>query len=98
LIVYISSVLIKTAVKYKRSNKSMKSLDSLEVGRIIRQARKAAGLTQADAAALCAVSVPFLSHLEGGKPTVQLNKALHVAAQLGVQFLVQTPAKPKRRP
>jgi HTH-type transcriptional regulator / antitoxin HipB len=70
----------------------MKSLDSTQFGKIIRQARKAAGLTQADAAALCAVSVPFLSHLESGKPTVQLNKALHVAAQLGVQISVQVPA------
>ncbi len=67
-------------------------MNSLQFGQTIRQARKLAGLTQADVAALCAVSVPFLSHLESGKPTVQLNKALHVAAQLGVVFAPQMPA------
>jgi HTH-type transcriptional regulator / antitoxin HipB len=70
-------------------------MDSIQFGKTIRQARKAAGLTQADVAALCTVSVPFLSHLEGGKPTVQLNKALHVAAQLGIAFMVQMPAAAK---
>jgi hypothetical protein len=32
------------------------------------------------------VSVPFFSHLEAGKPTIQLDKALHVAAQLGLRI------------
>ncbi len=67
-------------------------MNSLEFGETIRQARKKSGLTQAEVAALCAVSVPFLSHLEGGKPTIQLNKALHVAAQLGIVFAAQIPA------
>jgi HTH-type transcriptional regulator / antitoxin HipB len=66
-------------------------MDSIQFGKSIRQARKIAGLTQAEVAALCAVSVPFLSHLEGGKPTVQLNKALHVAAQLGITFVAHIP-------
>jgi HTH-type transcriptional regulator / antitoxin HipB len=70
-------------------------MDSIQFGKTIRQARKLAGLKQADVAALCAVSVPFLSHLEGGKPTVQLNKALHVAAQLGIAFVAQMPAAAK---
>jgi y4mF family transcriptional regulator len=72
-------------------------MNSLQFGETIRQARKQSGLTQADVAALCAVSVPFLSHLEGGKPTVQLNKALHVAAQLGIVFAAQIPAKPSKK-
>jgi HTH-type transcriptional regulator / antitoxin HipB len=68
-------------------------MNSLQFGQAIRKARKLAGLTQTDVAALCAVSVPFLSHLESGKPTVQLNKALHVAAQLGIVFAPQMPAQ-----
>lgn len=62
-------------------------MDSLQFGQLIRQARKKTGLTQAQAAALCSVSVPFLSHLESGKPTIQLNKALYVATQLGVALI-----------
>ncbi|NJM44490.1 MAG: helix-turn-helix transcriptional regulator [Brachymonas sp.] len=74
-------------------------MNSLQFGQIIRQARKAVDLTQSEVAALCGVSVPFLSHLEGGKPTVQLNKALHVAAQLGVALTVQNSvtAEPRKK-
>ena len=65
-------------------------MDSTEFGQAIRKARKQASLTQAEAAALCGVSVPFFSHLENGKATIQLGKALHVASQLGLQFTAQT--------
>ena len=64
-------------------------MDSIEFGLAIRQARKQAGLTQAEAAALCGVSAPFFSHLENGKATIQLGKALHVATQLGLQVVAQ---------
>ena len=65
-------------------------MDSTAFGQAIREARKQAALTQAEAAALCGVSVPFFSHLENGKATIQLGKALHVASQLGLQFTAQT--------
>jgi HTH-type transcriptional regulator / antitoxin HipB len=68
-------------------------LNSQQFGQLVRQARKKAALTQAEAAALCAVSVPFLSHLESGKPTIQLEKALHVAAQLGLRFTLEAARK-----
>jgi HTH-type transcriptional regulator / antitoxin HipB len=58
----------------------------------VREARKKARLTQAEAAALCAVSVPFFSHLESGKPTIQLEKALHVASQLGLRLALKPEA------
>ena len=61
-------------------------MNSIDFGSVVRQARKEAGLTQAEAVALCNISVPFLSHLENGKATIQLGKALHVATQLGTQF------------
>jgi transcriptional regulator with XRE-family HTH domain len=64
-------------------------LNSQDFGKLVRQARKKARLTQAEAAALCLVSVPFMSHLESGKPTIQLEKALHVAAQLGLRLTLK---------
>lgn len=70
-------------------------MDSTAFGKAIRDARKQAALTQAEAAALCDVSVPFFSHLENGKATIQLGKALHVASQLGLQFTAQ--AAPGKR-
>jgi len=50
----------------------------------VRAKRKADGLTQAKAAALCGVGVRFLSDLENGKPTVELGKALSVLVGLGL--------------
>ncbi len=62
-------------------------LTSEQFGRAVHDARKRAGLTQAEAAALCGVSTPFQSHLENGKATIQLEKALHVARQLGLHLV-----------
>lgn len=64
-------------------------MTSEQFGRLVREARRRAGLTQAEASALCGVSTPFLSHLENGKATIQLDKALHVAAQLGLQLVLK---------
>ncbi|MFM9968780.1 MAG: helix-turn-helix domain-containing protein [Burkholderiales bacterium] len=61
-------------------------MTSEQFGNAVREARKLAHLTQAEAAALCGVSTPFLSHLENGKTTIQLQKALHVATELGLQL------------
>jgi y4mF family transcriptional regulator len=60
-----------------------------DIGRIIRQARKDAGLKQAQAAALCGVGTRFLSDLENGKPTVHLGKVLKVLHGFGLRLLVK---------
>lgn len=60
-------------------------LSARELGACICEARKRAGLTQAGAAALCGVSVPFFNAIENGKGTAQIDKALHVCHQLGVR-------------
>ena len=69
-------------------------MTSEQFGHAVRDARKRAGLTQADAAALCGVSAPFLSHLENGKATIQLEKALHVAGQLGLHLVIDGVTQP----
>jgi len=46
-----------------------------DLGKIIRQRRKAAKLTQQKAAALAGIGVRFLSELERGKPTAQIGNA-----------------------
>ena len=56
------------------------------LGLMIRRKRKEDGLTLHDAAAICGVSHVFLSALENGKETVQLNKVLQVAACLGIEI------------
>jgi len=64
-------------------------LSAREIGVCIRAARKQAGLTQADAAALCGVSVPFFNAVENGKGTAQVDKVLHVCRQLGVRVCAE---------
>jgi transcriptional regulator with XRE-family HTH domain len=78
------------------------------LGAVIRTVRIAADLTQADAAALCGVSAPFLNGLERGKPTAQVGLILAVCQGLGISLAATTPIpvdlsnaprrKPGRRP
>jgi y4mF family transcriptional regulator len=60
-----------------------------DLGSLIRKKRKEDGLTLHDAAAVCGVSHVFLSALENGKESVQLNKVLQVAACLGIEIQAQ---------
>ncbi len=57
-----------------------------DLGLLIRQRRKEMGLSQADLAGICKVGNRFLIELEAGKPTIQFDKALHVAANLGLEL------------
>ena len=59
---------------------------AVDLGRAIRKARQSARLTLAVAAPSCGVSVKFLHALENGKPTVQFDKAINVARQLGLHL------------
>lgn len=56
---------------------------------IVRQARKEAGLRQAQAAALCGVGTRFLSDLENGKPTLHLGKVLKVLHGFGLRVAIK---------
>jgi HTH-type transcriptional regulator / antitoxin HipB len=59
------------------------------IGSLVRNARKQQGLTQAEAAGYMNVGSRFLSELENGKPTVQMEKALRVIESIGFEiFLV----------
>ncbi len=58
-------------------------MDTREIGRMVRQKRKAYGLTQTEAAGMCNVGIRFLSELENGKPTLQAGKLLHVLEAFG---------------
>ena len=64
----------------------MKITTAEDLGSIIKQKRKADGLTLEEAAAVCGVSYAFLSALENGKESVRLNKVLQVLACLGIEL------------
>lgn len=63
--------------------------DPAEIGKIVQQARKEAGLRQAQAAALCGVGTRFLSDLENGKPTLHLGKVLKVLHGFGLRVMIK---------
>lgn len=60
------------------------SLTPEELGRIIKNERKAMGLTQADLALASGTGMRFISDLENGKPTCQIGKTLTVIKTLGL--------------
>jgi transcriptional regulator with XRE-family HTH domain len=71
---------------FQYSETPLRSLHDL--GRLIREKRKASDLRIDDAAALCGVSVDLLSRLENGKSGVATDRVLKVLDGLGLAMLV----------
>lgn len=59
------------------------------IGALVRERRKRAAMTQAQAAALAGVGTRFLSELERGKETVELNRVLQVLHRLGFELMIK---------
>ena len=55
-----------------------------DLGRVVREARKAQKLSQDDLAGMAGTGRRFIVDLEKGKETVQFGKVLRVLATLGV--------------
>jgi y4mF family transcriptional regulator len=56
-----------------------------DLGILIKAHRKEMKLSQAKLAGLCGVGNRFIVDLEAGKPTVQFDKALYVAQNVGLK-------------
>ena len=63
--------------------------DAAQLGNAIRNARKQAGLTQAQVALTAGVGLRFVVDLEAGKPTAQIGKTLQVIATLGGRLMLE---------
>lgn len=59
-----------------------------DVGAAIRSERKRQYLTQTELADLCGVSLSFVSNLENGKATTELEKTLRILSTLGLDLMV----------
>lgn len=66
-------------------------ISSDAVGRLVQAERKRQGLTQLQLAGLANTGIRFVSDLENGKGTVQLQKLLSVLAALGLGLYVHSP-------
>lgn len=63
-----------------------------DLGKSVRAFRVAQKLTQADILGLANTGNRFIVELENGKPTVQLQKVLHVLDTLGLELVLQKKA------
>ena len=68
----------------------MRITDSRSFGSALRQRRKALGYTQTDLSGITGLSVSFLSDLERGKKTIELEKALYLASMLGLDINIES--------
>ena len=66
----------------------MKVLDSKSFGEMIKAQRKKLGYTQKYICEVSGISASFISDLENGKGTVQLQKLLAVISALGLSMFV----------
>ena len=66
---------------------------SKQIGELIAKTRKSQQLTQQELAMVVNTGVRFISDLENGKPTVQLEKTLKVLQALGVNVLLTVPGE-----
>lgn len=63
-------------------------MNSKEIGRLIREKRKQLGLNQSELALSAGTATRFISDLENGKPSCQLEKTLSVLKTLGLKIVV----------
>ena len=67
----------------------MKITDSASLGKAIRARRKQLGYTQKYISDFTGFSVSFISDLENGKPTAELEKTLAVVQILSLDLFVE---------
>lgn len=60
-------------------------------GQVIRAARRRHRMTQRELALIAGTGERFVVDLEGGKPTMQLGRAIAVAVALGLSFSLTDP-------
>ena len=67
----------------------MKIYDSVEFGKAVKKRRKEMGYTQKYLSDFTGYSASFISDLENGKSTIELDKAIKLANILGLDILVE---------
>lgn len=74
----------------------MKIFDSKSFGSIIKERRKSLGYTQEQLSANTGISMSFISDLENGKPTCELNKAIIIAKLLSMDVFLEKRGESER--
>ncbi len=72
---------------------SQRIVTPVDIGNLVRAARKAQNLRQDELAGAADVGVRFIVDLEAGKVTAQIGKALQVLATLGCTVEIGLPSR-----
>ena len=67
----------------------MQIISIKDIAKLVKETRKKQKLTQVQLAQLSNVGTRFLSDLEKGKPTCEVEKTLKVLSNLGIRLIVQ---------
>lgn len=67
----------------------MKINSSKEFGEFLRARRKELGYTQSYLSELTGLSISFISDVENGKKTVELNRSIDLLSMLGVDLMLE---------
>lgn len=62
-----------------------------EIGNLVREERKRQNVTQLQLAGLAGTGIRFVSDLENGKGTIQVQKLLKIVQTLGLGLFVFSP-------
>ena len=65
-----------------------KLVSTKDIGLLIKTTRKAQGVTQEQLAGVANTGIRFISDLENGKPTIQVNKLLNVLSAVGLGMYI----------
>jgi y4mF family transcriptional regulator len=71
----------------------MKIFDAADFGKAVKERRKELGYTQKYLSDFTGYSTSFISELENGKPTIELERALRLANLLGIDVLMEMRGK-----
>jgi HTH-type transcriptional regulator/antitoxin HipB len=67
----------------------MKITDSKSLGQAIRTRRKELGYTQGYLSDFTGLSITFISDVENGKPTAEIEKTIRLINILGLDLLIE---------
>ena len=67
----------------------MKITDSKSLGQAIRTRRKELGYTQGYLSDFTGLSITFISDIENGKPTAEIEKTIRLINILGLDLLIE---------
>jgi HTH-type transcriptional regulator/antitoxin HipB len=67
----------------------MKIIDTKSLGQAIRSRRKELGYTQGFLSNFTGLSITFISDLENGKPTAEIEKTIRLINILGLDLLIE---------